>query len=65
MNAENTKEKIGGIAASAMWFLYATGVLAVLISILAAVQVDFVGAGVCLAAAGVAHGLLLNALIRR
>jgi len=62
---DEATEKIGGIAASATWILYLVGLLAVLFSILSAVRVDFVGAGACLAAAALSHGLLLNGLLRR
>ena len=65
MTTENNNDNIGGIAASAIWILYFAGLLAVLLSILAAVRLDFVGAGACLAAAALALGLLLNGLIRR
>ncbi len=65
MKSENPTEKIGGIAATSMWALYLIGLLSVLFSVIAAVRVNFVGAGVCLAAAALAYGLLLNGLLRR
>ena len=63
--SDNASEQIGGFAASAIWLLYTSGILALVLAVIAALRTDFVGAGVCLAAAALAHGLLLNGLIRR
>ena len=65
MTNEKSAEKIGGIAASAVWLLFSGGLVAFALSIVSAILSDFVGAGVCLAGAALAHGLLLNALLRR
>ena len=65
MARENLTENIGGIAATSMWSLYLVGLLSVLFSVIAVIRTDFTGAGVCLGAAALAHGMLLNGLLRR
>ena len=65
MSTGKEDEKIGGIAATSIWALYLVGLLAVLFAVIAAIRLEFIGAGACLAAAALAYGLLLNGLIRR
>ncbi len=62
---KESQDKISVFAGAAILLLFLIGIAAFVLAGLAAFQAEFVGAGVCLIAAGVAHGLLLNALIRR
>ena len=65
MATEKTKEQLWGFAGSAIMILYAIGLMAVILAVISALKLDFVGAGACLVAAALAHGLLLHGLVRR
>jgi hypothetical protein len=59
-----TTEKLDAILGQSVIAAMVTGVAAVVAAIFAFIQADWMGTGVCLAAAGLAFGLLANAMLR-
>jgi hypothetical protein len=59
-----TTERLDAILGQSVIAAMITGVAAVVAAIFAFIQGDWVGTGVCLGAAGLAFGLLANAMMR-
>ena len=64
MNDDVGRRETTGYVGWALRSLFGIGIVSVVVSVASLYYKDFVGAGVCLIAAGLSFGLMLNGLLR-